>query len=283
MSLLLSGIHLPATTPGQVPVASGSSWIAASISGHATLAENGNLTLADSGVVAGNYKFVSATVDRYGRVTAVASQAPSLDDLSDVEATTKTAGNFIVADIASVAANGSVTLAASAITSTKIADGAVTNAKLTPMPRGSIKVGSNAGVATDLPMGSAGQVLLSNGTDSSFVTLSGVVAVSNSGVKSLSNKTENYTIVAADSGTILTNKGAAATVVTTLPAQSPGLVIKLVVAADPGTQTITSVGGATTHAGTSITFNKKGGMLELVAISNTEWYISNAIGAWVLS
>src|SRR5437762_2364949 len=126
-----------------------------------------------------------------------------------------TAGSAIVADGTSWqsrAVSGDASLsAAGALT---LAAGAVTNPKLAAMVRGSIKAGSVAGAASDLPVGTAGQVLLSNGTDSVWTTLSGgVTNVSSTGTVTLNtdtqpwtvvNRTTDYTLLAADVGTLFT-------------------------------------------------------------------------------
>ena len=56
-------------------------------------------------------------------------------------------------------------------------------------------------------------------------------------------KTANYTVKAADAGTIFSNKGAGATVTLTLPAPKPGLVFTFIVVAAQ-TLTVQASGGA---------------------------------------
>ena len=132
-------------------------------------------------------------------------------------------GNLVLASSntqwSSVSMSGDTKITGGGVTA--IQPGVVSNAKLNSMQRGTLKYGNSSNAASDLTLGAAGAVLLSDGTDAKWTPISGGATLSATGVLTLtqtvSPKTVNYTVTTADTSTLFTNTGATGAVDFKLP------------------------------------------------------------------
>jgi hypothetical protein len=78
-------------------------------------------------------------------------------------------------------------LAADSVSTAKILDDAVTNAKLANITRGSVKVGGASDAPTDLDAKTSGNILVGDGTDIASVAVSGDATLSSAGALTIAN------------------------------------------------------------------------------------------------
>jgi len=78
-------------------------------------------------------------------------------------------------------------LGTDSISTTKIIDDAVTNAKLANITRGSVKVGGASDAPTDLDAKTSGNILVGDGTDIASVAVSGDATLSSAGALTIAN------------------------------------------------------------------------------------------------
>src|SRR3990167_6605589 len=142
-----------AKTSGNILVGDGTDLLSVALSGDATLAASGAITVAADAIT--NTKLANMT-------RGTVKIGGTADAPTDLDA--KTSGNILVGDgtdLDSVAMSGDATLASTgAIT---VAADAITNTKLADMTVGTVKIGGAANVPTDLAVGTSGQFLTSNG------------------------------------------------------------------------------------------------------------------------
>ena len=162
-----STLVMPTNTSGFLLVADGNDYEECQMSGDATLASGGALTIANDAVsLAKMAALTRGSIiigDSSGNPSALAKGAASTFLQSDGT------------DTAYVAMSGDATLAAGAIT---IADNAVTLAKMAGLTRGSIIYGDASGDPANLAKGAASTFLQSDGTDVSYVAMSGDATLS---------------------------------------------------------------------------------------------------------
>ena len=121
------------------------------------------------------------------------------------------------------------------------------------------------------------------GNTSVTLPTSGTLAV----VSSVTSKTANYQILAADSPTDFDNNGAAGNITLTLPAASVGLTygfavmeaFNLVIRA-PGGVTIYAGAGSASTAGGTLTSSDVGSYVLLKCRSSTEWIAQQLVPSW---
>ena len=78
-------------------------------------------------------------------------------------------------------------LASDSISTAKVLDDAITNAKLANMTRGTVKVGGTANAPTDLDAKTSGRILVGDGTDLLSVAVSGDATLSSAGALTIAN------------------------------------------------------------------------------------------------
>jgi len=162
-----STLVMPTNTAGYLLVADGSDYEEVAVSGDATLASGGAITIANDAVtlakMAGLARGSIILGDASGNPSALGKGAASTFLQSDGT------------DAAYVAMSGDATLSAGAIT---IADNAVTLAKMAGLARGSIILGDASGDPSALVKGAASTFLQSDGTDTAYVAMSGDATLS---------------------------------------------------------------------------------------------------------
>jgi len=102
-------------------------------------------------------------------------------------------------------------------------------------------------------------------------------------------KTSDDTITVGESNTVFTNEGATGTVILTLPSAVAGLTYEFYIQANE-TFTITAATGDTIRVtnqvsvtGGTISRNRVGNLVKMVAINSTEWVVETIMGVWTLS
>jgi len=153
---------MPTVTAGHLLVADGSDYEEVALSGDATLASGGAITIANDAVTLAKM----ASLTRGSIILGDASGNPSALGKGVASTFLQSDGT----DTAYVAMTGDATLSAGAIT---IADNAVTLAKMAGLTRGSIILGDASGDPSALAKGAAHTFLQSDGTDAAYVLMSG--------------------------------------------------------------------------------------------------------------
>jgi len=158
---------MPDVTSGKLLVADGSDYEEVALSGDATLASGGAITIANDAVTLAKM----ASLTRGSIILGDASGNPSALGKGVASTFLQSDGT----DTAYVAMTGDATLSAGAIT---IADNAVTLAKMAGLTRGSIILGDASGDPSALANGATGSFLQSDGTDTAYVAMSGDATLS---------------------------------------------------------------------------------------------------------
>jgi hypothetical protein len=162
-----STLVMPTNTAGYLLVADGSDYEEVAVSGDATLASGGAITIADDAVTLAKM----ASLARGSVIIGDASGNPSALGKGATSTFLQSDGT----DTAYVAMTGDATLSAGAIT---IADNAVTLAKMAGLARGSIILGDASADPSALANGAAHTFLQSDGTDTAYVAMSGDATLS---------------------------------------------------------------------------------------------------------
>jgi len=217
-------------TSGAALIADGTNFNPVVISGDATVATNGALTIANDAITSAKIAddaITSALIADDAVVTAaiaddaitaaliaddaVGSAAIADDAITSALIADDAITSALIADDAVVSA----AIADNAVTTALINDDAVTLAKMAGLARGKIIYGDSSGNPAALAIGSNNYVLTSDGTDAAWA------AATTGAVTSYTNSTNNRVITSVDSTTIngeanLTFDGSALNVVGTL-------------------------------------------------------------------
>ena len=185
---------LDAKTSGQILVGDGTDVVSVAVSGDATLAANGALTIASGAIEHG--MLAEDIISGQAALGSASVAQADLLMLDDGPGTVKkvTFSNFEdsifgnVSSDATIAAGGALTIAADA----------VTNAKLANMTRGTIKVGGGSNAPTDLDAKTSGQILVGDGTDIVSVAISGDATLASSGALTIANDAVEQAMIADD-------------------------------------------------------------------------------------
>lgn len=143
-----------------------------------------------------------------------------------------------------------------------------------------------------LPLGSAGQALVSTGTTLTYQNIPG-------GNTTIINESANTNLDPANTGQVYVWSGATNSAAWTLPATSPGLNYTIVIASPGGTNTNISLGigvadvlsevintnsAGTTRTNTTISYNaslnNQFAVIKLLCIATGVWVVTDVIGPW---
>ncbi len=191
--LTVSGddLTMGTNTSGAALIADGTNFNPVVISGDATVATNGALTIANDAVTSAKIAddaITSALIADDAVVSAaIADDAVVTASIADDAIT-----SALIADDAVVSA----AIADSAVTTALINDDAVTLAKMAGLARGKLIYGDSSGNPAALAIGSANYVLTSDGTDFAWAS------ASSGAVTSYTNSTDNRVITSVNSTTI---------------------------------------------------------------------------------
>ena len=151
------------------------------VSGDATIAGGGALTIADNAVSLAKL----AGITRGSIIVGDASGDPAALDVNDDGKILVGDGN----DVNSVAVSGDVALANNGAVT--IADNAVTLAKMAGLARGNIILGDSSGDPSALSAGGNGKILVGDGNDLASVSVSGDIALANNGAVTIASAQTN--------------------------------------------------------------------------------------------
>ena len=159
-------------TSGKLLVADGTSYEEVSLSGDATLASSGALTIGNLAVTTA--KLAADAVDG----TKLADDSVNSEHIAD--------GSI---DLAHMSANSvdSDQYVDGSIDTAHIADNQVTLAKMAGLARGSVIIGDASGDPSALAKGTSAQFLQSDGTDPSYVSISGDATVAAGGALTIAD------------------------------------------------------------------------------------------------
>ena len=143
-----------------------------------------------------------------------------------------------------------------------------------------VTIGStNTTSTTTINAGSGGVVVAGNMTGAGTVTAGGFL-------KTVTNDADAHAVLAAESGTVLTNAGAAGPFAHTLPAAAPGLNYCFVVMAAQELRVTPAAGDKIIHGSTVMDAAEYyyadaiGESLCIVAVDATNWIMTSSTGTW---
>ena len=171
------------------------------VSGDATIAAGGALTIGANAIQTGMvHDDVATELAGNGLAASSGVLAVGVDDSSielNSDALRVKAGGIATAMLADDAVDADK-LAANAVVEASIVDNAVTLAKMAGITRGSLILGDSSGDPSLLGKGTAAQFLQSDGTDPSYVTISGDATIAAGGALTIAAQAVENSMLADD-------------------------------------------------------------------------------------
>lgn len=267
------GVELDCSTSGYVLVGNGTTVASVEMHGDATIAADGTVTIASGAVDVDDLALAEGNII-VGNGGGVGSALNAKTSGQILVGNGTTLASVLLSGDVSMNSSGAVTIAAGAVETSMLADGAVAAGAKIALTEGNIFIGNASNQGALLDISDDGKILVGNGTTATSVAVSGDATLSNAGVLTITATPGKITL--AEGSVIVGNAGG---VGAALDAKTSGQILvgngtTVISAAVSGDATL-SAAGALTIANNAITTakiaddqvtpNKLGGMPFYVA------------------